>query len=91
MDLIDRMLRRLQHIEPTLDTRQLEILERAMRAEFGGIPNRPRKNRKTKKAEIEEQMQEGFRGDVRALAREMGVHRSTVYRVLGAMQRQAEK
>jgi len=36
-------------------------------------------------------MQEGFRGDVRALAREMGVHRSTVYRVLGAMQRQAEK
>lgn len=91
MDLIDRMIRRLQHIEPTLDTRQLEVLEKAMRAEFGGIPNRPRKRRRTKKTEIEEQMQNGFRGDVRALAREMGVHRSTVYRVLGEMQRPSEK
>lgn len=91
MDLIDRMIRRLQHIEPTLDQRRLEMIEGALRAEFGGVPNRPRKRRRTKKAQVQAEIQQGFSGDVRALAMSLGVHRSTVYRVLGSRQTPSEK
>jgi transcriptional regulator of acetoin/glycerol metabolism len=82
MDLIDRMIRRLQHIEPGVDATRLSALEDALRQEMGGTVARVRKRRKTKAAQVAEVLDSEFTGDVELLAARLGVHRATIYRVL---------
>lgn len=83
MDLIDRMIERLKHIEPGLTESRADALERVLREEFAGEVVRVRKRAKNK--EIEKAVREKFNGrNVAELARELGVHRATVYRVLSS-------
>ena len=82
MDLIDRMIRRLQHIEPHIDATRLSALEDALRDEMGGTLARVRKRRKTKAAQVAEALDSEFTGSVEHLAVRLGVHRATIYRVL---------
>ena len=84
MDLIDRMIRRLQHIEPQMTAERAEVLEESLRAEFGGIPNKPRKRKKPKQDSVAAAIAERFNGNVDELARQLGCHRATVYRVLSS-------
>jgi chorismate mutase len=83
------MIRRLQHIEPHIDTARLQRLEMALRLECGGEVGRVRK--RTKKNAVEDAVREHYNGDVARLAAEIGCHRSTVYRVLsGRLQKVAK-
>jgi transcriptional regulator of acetoin/glycerol metabolism len=89
MDLIDRMIRRVQHIEPSIDATRLHRLEVALRLECGGEVTRTRK--RTKKDAVEDAVRDRYDGDVARLAAEIGCHRSTVYRVLsGRLQKVAK-
>jgi DNA invertase Pin-like site-specific DNA recombinase len=83
MDLIDRMIRRLQHIEPTVNERRAKALENALRQEFGGEVTRTRKRRK-KDDVIELISSRSASISVSEIARQAGCHRSSVYRVLGS-------
>ena len=89
MDLIDRMIRRLQHIEPHLTADRVQRIETALRVEFGGVVTRTRK--RSKKTEIEDAVRAKYDGDVARLASELGCHRSTVYRVLSGRLRKVAK
>ena len=84
MDLIDRMIHRLRHIEPRLSPEKAEALEQRLREEFGGVSTKTRKRSKTKKQEVEAALHVEFRGNVDDFARQLGCHRSTVYRVLSS-------
>jgi transcriptional regulator of acetoin/glycerol metabolism len=89
MDLIDRMILRLHHIEPHIDAASLRRLEVALRLECGGEVGRVRK--RTKKDAVEEAVREHYTGDVARLAAEIGCHRSTVYRVLSSRMQKVAK
>jgi transcriptional regulator of acetoin/glycerol metabolism len=89
MDLIDRMIRRLQHIEPHLTADRVQRIETALRAEFGGVVTRTRK--RSKNTEIEDAVRAKYDGDVARLAADLGCHRSTVYRVLSGRLRKVAK
>jgi Mor family transcriptional regulator len=83
MDLIDRMIERLKHIEPALGEDRAEALERVLREEFAGEVVRVRK--RGRNSDIEQAVRERFNGrNVAELAKELGVHRATVYRVLSS-------
>jgi transcriptional regulator of acetoin/glycerol metabolism len=83
MDLIDRMIRRLQHIEPAITATRAKSLEHALRREFGGESTRVRK--RPKKDEILQAITaHGQSTSVAEVARKIGVHRTTVYRVLSS-------
>jgi hypothetical protein len=86
MDLIDRMIRRLQHVEPSIDATRLADIERQLRLEFGGGVVRVRK--KQGKKAVEDEVRKRWDGrSVAQIAQELQIHRSTAYRILGSFLR----
>ena len=86
MDLIDRMIHRLRHIEPAITDTRAKHIERQLRLEFGGAVTRARK--KPSKKEIEREIHQRWDGrSVAQIAQELQIHRSTAYRVIGAIMR----
>lgn len=85
-DLIDRAIDRLRHIHPEMNPERLAALEDVLRAEFGGEYTRPAKRgnaeREALRAEILRLWRDKSAIDI---ARALGCHRSTIYRVLGSL------
>lgn len=86
MDLIDRMIRRLRHVEPLITEERCAEIERVLRSEYGGVVTRVRK-RPTKR-QLEAAVRQRWDGrSVAQIAAELQIHRSTAYRVLGSILR----
>jgi hypothetical protein len=86
MDLIDRMIRRLRHVEPSITHERCVEIEKALRLEFGGVVTRARK--KPTKKQIAEEVRQRWDGrSVAQIAEELQIHRATAYRVIGVMLR----
>ena len=84
MDLIDSLVARLKHIEPTITETRAKRIERQLRIEFGGAVTRARK--KPTKKELEQAVRERWDGrSVARIAQEVGIHRATAYRVIGSI------
>lgn len=81
MDLLTRMLERIQQIEPSF-TEQLALeIERQLRHEFGGEECRIYK--RIPPDELAARVRARFNGrNAGQIAHELGIHRVTVYRVL---------
>jgi hypothetical protein len=85
-DLIDRAIDRLRHIEPTIDAERLAALESVLRQEYGGQYSRPAKRSSKEREALHQAIRDAYCGQpLRELARVIGVHHSTVHRVLGSL------
>lgn len=85
-DLIDRAMDRLQHIEPNIDAERLAALEDVLRSEFGGQYSRPAKRGSKQREALHQSIRDSYHGQpLRELARVLGVHHSTIHRVLGSL------
>ena len=85
-DLIDRAIARLRQIEPTIDTARLAALEDVLRAEFGGVYSRTAKRSSKDRAALHAEILRLWRDrSAIDIARALGCHRSTIYRVLGSL------
>lgn len=82
MDLLQRMIERLQQIEPSFTDSVAVQLEQQLRAEFGGEECRIYK--RIPPDELAARVRARFNGrNAGQVAHELGIHRATVYRVLG--------
>jgi len=82
-DLIDRAMHRLQQIEPNIEAARLAALEDVLRAEFGGQYSRVAKRGSKQRQALHQAIRDAYTGQpLRVLAQELGVHHSTVHRVL---------
>ena len=80
-DVIDYMIERIRHIEPHITDEKALTLEKALRLEFGGTVTRTRK--RLNPDGLRREVMKRFDGrNVKQVASELGVHRSTIYRVL---------
>lgn len=87
-DLIDYMMQRIRHIEPHITDEKALQLERALRLEFGGVVTRTRK--RLSRDNLRDEVMKRFDGrNVKQVASELGVHRSTIYRVLNSRPRRS--
>ena len=85
-DLIDRCIHRLRQIEPNIDTERLAALEDVLRSEYGGQYTRPAKRSSKEREALHQAIRDAYCGQpLRELARVLGVHHSTVHRVLGSL------
>lgn len=81
MDLLRRMIERLQQIEPSFSEDFAVQLEQQLRHEFGG--QECRIYRRIPPDELVERIRRRFNGrNAGQVAHELGIHRSTVYRVI---------
>lgn len=81
MDLLRRMIERLQQIEPSFTEAVAVQLEQQLRAEFGGEETRI--YRRPPPDLLADAVRARFNGrNAGQVAHELGIHRSTVYRVL---------
>ena len=85
-DLIDRAIARLRQIEPNIDAARLAALEDVLRAEFGGVYSRTaRRSSKQREAMHAEILRLWRHKSAIDIARALGIHRSTVHRVLSGL------
>lgn len=81
MDLLRRMIERLQQIEPSFTDAVAVQLEQQLRHEFGGEETRI--YRRLPSEDLAAAVRARFNGrNAGQVAHELGIHRSTVYRVL---------
>ena len=84
-DLVDRIFSRLPHLWPALvaDPNALDEAKRAIRDEFGGTEAYIRSNRTQASKDTAQRVLAKFNGrNAREIARELGIGRTTVYRML---------
>ncbi|NMG56514.1 Mor transcription activator family protein [Aromatoleum aromaticum] len=81
MDILARIIERLQQIEPTFSESMAVELEHQLRHEFGGEECRIYK--RVPPAELAERVRKRFNGkNASQVAQELGIHLATVYRVI---------
>jgi DNA invertase Pin-like site-specific DNA recombinase len=84
-DLITRCIERIRHIEPDMDPQRLEVLEDVLRAELGGQCGRVAKRGTAERQALHDEIRRLWldkRATARDIARKLGIHHSTVARVL---------
>lgn len=85
-DIVDCLIQRVRHIEPHITDEKALQLEQSLRLEFGGVVMRARK--RMGRDHFRREVMKRFDGkNVNQVAAELGVHRSTIYRVLNSRPR----
>ena len=87
-DLIDRAVARIAHVHPDMDPERLAALADVLRSEFGGEVTRPAKRSSKEREALHAEIRRLWhdrQASSREIAQALGIHRSTVHRVLGPL------